>query len=208
MCLFPPYHSSHPLPSHPATVGDDNGGIDDDCSERISPSLVSLLGATTNASVNQLGGQETGESVITMNEQFQAMAVARQAERRRAQRALEKEKSVATRRRVLMNILGMKRFYKTLSLVREIKGTREKLLLQCAKDPGVSSIKKVVVCKVKFDGLPRSARDLMARTQLVAAIEKTEIERLQKLPWEELIAQAQANLNAYREWMTIAEIRE
>ena len=155
-----------------------------------------------------MAGQEAGASMTTMGERFQAMSVARQEERRRAQRALKQEKSVATRRRVLMNILGMKRFYKTLSLVREVKGTREKLLLQCSKEPGVTSIKKLVVCKVKFDNLPRSARDLMARTQLVAAIEQTEIERLRKLPWDELIAQAQANLNAYREWMSISETRE
>lgn len=167
---------------------------------------VSILKASTSPA-HQLVGQGNGD-VKTMDERFRGLSMALQLEQRRPPRALKQEKSVATRRRVLMRILGMKRFYKTLSLVREIKSMREKLVLQSSKSPGFTCAKKVIVCMVKFDKLPRSARDLLARTQLVAAIEQTEIGRLEKMCWGELIAQAQANLNAYREWMTISETRE
>lgn len=167
-------------------------------------SLVSLFRTPAGQLINQ-----GSADVATMDQRFQSMSVVQQQGRRRAQRALKQEKSVATRRRVLMSILGMKRFYKTLSLVREIKGIREKLLLQCATDTRTpTNIKKVMVCKVKFDNLPKSGRDLMARTHLVAAIEHTEVERLSKLPWDELILEAQKNVISYQEWMSISETRE
>ena len=107
-----------------------------------------------------------------------------------------------------MKILGMKRFYGTLALVREVRGIRDHLLLRCAVSDTSSSKKKAVISRVKFDNLPKSGRDLIARTHLVEAIEQTEVQRLDKVPWEELISQAQHNVLAYREWVSMSETRE
>ena len=211
---------------------------------RSQQALLSSGGGSSSSRIATNGlltGQADGD-VTTMDRRFQSMSVVvqQQQERRQAVRqhkTLKKEKSVATRRRVLMKILGMKRFYKTLSLVREVKAIREKLVLGCrAEHPTAATAdgsattttttnantastssssssssrkqKAVIICKVKFDCLPKSGRDLIARTYLVAAIEQTEIERLEKLPWDELILQAQKNLIAYREWLSMSETRE
>ena len=160
----------------------------------------------------------TGD-VNAVDERFRDLSVVpvvgREHERMRAQKTLRQEKSVATRRRVLMNTLGMQKFYKTLAIVREVKRLRESILKSCCSQDPVADAgdkpwrqKTLSISKEKFENLPRSARNILLNTNLVVALEQMEVERLPKLPWDELIMQANQNTMAYKEWLSLSETRE
>lgn len=137
------------------------------------------------------------------------MSVSQQAQRRRVQKATQKEKIVATRRRILMNTMGMQKYYKALSLVKKIKHLRQKILRSCSSgsiDEEVATLPKKTLSS--YESLPSASRDLLVNTDLVSALEQTETERLGKLPWEEFILQAHKNVDAYYEWQSISETRE
>ncbi|CAB9507077.1 expressed unknown protein [Seminavis robusta] len=174
------------------------------------PGRISLAGLVRNKPGALSSSTPNPGDVTSIDRRMQSLAVAQQQARKHAQKLI-KDKSVATRRRILMNTLGMQKFYKALALIREVKGIRENLLRSCAAEDPLSKSAargKIRVCKQKFEALPKPGRDLLSKTDLVASLERTELDRLGKLRWDELIQQAQENLFAYREWVSISETRE
>lgn len=144
--------------------------------------------------------------VNSVHQSFQTLSVARSR-----RRVLGREKSCATRRRILMNTLGMEIFYQALALVKEVKECRQKILQSCSisgEDPNRPGLITSVVCKHKVQHLLRPAKDLLVNTKLVSSLEHTMIHRLGRLPWDGLISQARDNLMAYREWLSLSETRE
>jgi hypothetical protein len=180
---------------------------DDDAGSRQRMNLVGLMRNTPGSFA--AAAQSSGE-VGCVEKSMQSLSVQHQQARSHAQKMIQ-QTSLATRRRVLMNTLGMQKFYKMLSLVKEVKGVRENLLRSCASESSSqqpTSAGKIRVCKLKFESLHKTAQDLLQSTDLVMSVERTEMERLAKLPWDELIHQAQQNLYAYREYLSISETRE
>jgi hypothetical protein len=198
---------------------------DDDVGSVQRINLVGLMrntpGAFSAAAQNsgEVGSADQKmERLSVAGEQLQRLSVQHQQARSQAQKMMQ-QKYLATRRRVLMNTLGMQKFYKMLSLVKELKVVREKLLRSCASSESSSQQQqqqqrattapgKIRVCKRKFEALHKTARDLLQSTDLVMSVERTEMDRLAKLPWNELIHQAQQNIYAYREYLSISETRE
>jgi hypothetical protein len=171
---------------------------------------INVAGVMSNTpGVFAAAAQSSGD-VSSVDQEMGSLSVKYLQARTQAQQMIQ-QRSLATRRRVLMNALGMKKFYKMLSLVKEVKAIRESLLRSCASEANAQQSTapgKIRVCKLKFEALHKTARDLLQSTDLVMSVERTEMDRLAKLPWDELIRQAQQNLYAYREYLSISETRE
>jgi len=178
-------------------------------------------------------------AVTVVDEQFRTLSIVPVAARssscphpgqhqqqRRPQRPERQENkpATATRRRVLMKVLGMQKFYKALALVREgkniVQDTRRRMKIpqsqQAQQELATPSTQQQqqdqnIVSKgeTPLEGWPPVIGDLMlSLTRLVTALEQTHLPELPKLPWDELLPQVHQDIMAYKEWMSATESRE
>ena len=180
-----------------------------DCTSLVESSLdkITLLGlmASSSGSSGRSALQiQSSEDANTIDGRFQTLSVARQ--RQRLARVHRIEKTVATRRRILMKTMGMQQYYKALSLVKEVKRLRQRVLSPFQASS--LSSKKIKISKELLVELPEAGRNLLLNTSLLSALEQTETEKLGKLPWGDLILQAHKNVSAYYEWQSMTETRE
>jgi len=122
------------------------------------------------------------------------------------------QNSQDSRRQVLIATLGADQAQKVISLIREIRVLR--LRRRDLLGPAALESHQPMVCErggcsanvysVQHgsDGkLPQEVRDFFFRTAIVDALEKSSLERLAELPWDQLYAQGRKHVQAYRSWL-------
>jgi hypothetical protein len=149
-----------------------------------------------------LGRMQKRKATKTSPVAAKATAVAAAA----AKNPVSAAKTVEQQKRdVLVRLLGRARMTQVFKIVTEIK------LIQLGREvtegKPFKPIKKCTSSGCSFSvpvpgdqKVPQVVRDLFFNTAIVAALEKTNPERLADLPWDELISQGQYRLRAYHDW--------
>jgi len=110
------------------------------------------------------------------------------------------------KRDVLVRLLGHAKMVRVFKIVAEIKliqlgreVTEGKPFAARIRKCGPSGCSFMVPCE-RGQKAPKVVKDLFFNTAIVTAMEKSTPEQLEKLPWDELLAQGDARLAAYHDW--------
>lgn len=105
---------------------------------------------------------------------------------------------LSTRKKLLLQILGKVEFNRIEKLVLEIAEVKTK---RVATFCGQQSCVPLRLCGQTFQtNLPSVVRQLYFETPLVDSWQRYPMEKLSRLPWKEMVHQAQSNLLAYQMW--------
>ena len=141
-------------------------------------------------------------------------------EKRRSTKALQREQTSQesipqeSRRRVLIETVGVQKAQRIIALIREIRVLRLRrrdLLGSSALEShqpmvcgrGGCSANVYSLPKTSDGKLPQEVRDIFFHTSIVDALEKSPPSSFAKLPWDQLYAQGQKHVQAYRSWLRL-----
>jgi hypothetical protein len=117
------------------------------------------------------------------------------------QKQQETSSKLSTRDQFLMRLLGKPKYLEISKLLQEIRLAKLKKVATFCGSQSCTATPMLLLCGKTFDTqLPKVVRQLYFETPLVDCFERYSLERLQQLPWKDLVHQAQSNLLAYQLW--------